>query len=419
MTGNAGRRSAVERTHRWRGLAGAALVAGAVSLFAREQALLSACAAAVALVGYARVAGPRPASVALVRSVDSTDPDPGDRVEVTVRVENTGDSTVSQVVVADGVPETLSVVEGSPVLGTALRPGATASLTYTVVVPHGSHEFASATVTARDVVGVAERERRVDAAGVEELATQSAETPVAVTPDAAVRPGRQQTDLAGDGVAFRTVREYRRGDPLSRVDWARRARTGDLATVEFHADRQAPVVLAVDSRRAAAVAPDAESRTARERAFEAANALYGTLTGDGQRVGVATFGAGATWLPPGRTAAHERRARDALTVPDGDDEERSWGAWLAERLPPRAVVVVFTPACDDGGVGVAKYLRAVGYSVSVVSPDPTAADTPGRWLARVERERRLRSLRADRVSVVDWPAGASFREAAVGAGWAE
>ena len=416
---------AVRPTGRWRGLAGAALLPGVLGLFSRAPALLSVSALGVALVAYARGVEPPAASpVAVSRTVSDRRPDPGDEVTVTLRVANTGSRTIPAVEVADGVPDGLTVAADDPTVGAALSPGSTATTTYTVAARRGTHEFEPATVVTRDVVGVVERRAAVadpDSPAVETRSVASAsrrgpQLPAAVTR----RAGTRAVDESGGGVTVRGVREYRRGDPLARVDWRRLARTGELATVEYQADRRATVVLAVDARPAAAVAPGAGEPTARRRAAEGADALYASLSAAGYRVGVAVFGDGAEWLPPGSGAAHDRRVGDCLDgVPDGPTEasdSRDWRAWLRERVPAGAVVVALTPATDDAAVDALLALRERA-RVRAVAPDPTAQDTAGHRLAALERSRRLDDLAARGVRVADWPAGVPLREALAAAGW--
>lgn len=395
----------VQSTGRWRGLAGGALVAGAIGAFARQPALLFVSAMGVALAAYARgVPAPR-ASVAISRSVDDSSPDPGDEVEVEVRVRNTGARTLPQLVVADHAPSSLSVVDGSKRTATALRPGAVATMTYVVETSPGIHEFGDATVVMRDPVGLAERTRTVKVQGADAVSTRPRRDDIApaLVPETARFAGRHATDQRGDGLSFRSVREYRRGDPIGRVDWKQYARTGDLATVEFHEDRRASVVLAVDTRPVSRLAPRPNAPTARQRAFEGATTLYDAFADAGHCVGVARFGSDPAWLSPGRGPVHERRAREHLTVPGGDaaSADRDWSVWLRERVPSDAVVVIFTPACDDDAVTAIRRLRA-SVPVRVVSPDSSGDDTAGHRLARLERDRRLRALRAARVSVLDW-----------------
>lgn len=421
MTGDA--TGTVHATDRWRGLAGATLLAGVVGLFARRPALLSVSALGVALAAYARGVGAPPASLAVSRTVSDPRPDPGDEVTVTLQVSNTGSRTIPAVEAVDGVPAGLSVVADSPALGAALPPGGTATVTYEVAARRGTHEFEPVSVVTRDVAGVVERRVEVTDSDAEAVDTRSVAVGARteLLPQAATRrAGTRAVDASGGGVAFRSVREYRRGDPLARVDWRRLARTGELATVEYQADRRATVVLAIDARRAAAVASDPEEPTARQRAAEAADALYASLSAAGFRVGVAVFGEGAEWLPPGSGPAHDRRVDDCLQR-IGEDRDSSgdppdWRAWLRERIPAGAVVVALTPVCDDAGLAAVLALRERA-RVRVVAPDPTARDTAGRRLAALERSHRLDDLTARGVPVADWPADAPLREALATAGW--
>lgn len=417
-------------TNRWRGLGGATLVVGALGLFARQPALLLASAVGVALLAYARTTDAPPATLSVTRTVSDPDPAAGESVTVTVRVENTGSRPIFGLRIADGVPPGWTVTDGAATHGTALWPGTATTFGYTVEVGAGSREFDPTTVILRDPVGVVERKTTVEIAG------GFTSTPAATAADAPALPtaitrlvGRETVDASGEGLAFRAVREYRHGDPLSRIDWRRRARTGDLATVEFRAERRLTVVLVVDARPAAALAPDRDAPTAVQRSAGAAERLYAALTGAGHRVGIATLGPSRTWLAPDRGDAHQRRVHDRLaetTATRGDGGDTDGGAsdsgtdddaWLRDRLPERATVVLFTPACDDASAGLARRRDASGHPTAVVSPDPTASDTAGRRLARIERCQRLRELRASGLAVLDWTPEITVETAMARGGW--
>ena len=412
----------VQRTRRWRGLGAAALLAGALGLVTWTPALFPVAAVAVALLAYGRIVAPPPATLALTRSVSESDPDPGDDVRVRLTVENVGDRTIPELRLVDGVPPVLRVVDGAPSLGTSLRPGGTATLSYTVEAGSGVYEFRPAIAVLRDATGVTERRVEIEADDATELGESlrlADGRPIPLRAATARFAGRRTVDGSGDGLTFRTIREYRRGDPLSRVDWRRRARTGELATVEFHPERSLPVVLVIDTRPVAAVAPTPDGETAIERSLSAAATLFGGLVADDHRVGIATLGPERAWLAPGRGRTHERRARELLSrsvergASDGDEEMAGDGsektdvpdagrAWLRERLPGTAEVIVVTPAVDDAVAGLIEGLAGLGRPVSVVSPDPTAETTAGRTLARLERRERLADVRAGGVPVVEF-----------------
>jgi uncharacterized repeat protein (TIGR01451 family) len=416
-------------TRRWRGLGGATLAAGAVGLFARRPGLLLASAVGIALFAYARTVDAPPATLRLSRDVSDPDPAAGDRVTVTVRIENTGRRPIPGLRVADGVPPGWTVVDGAATHATALWPGSATTFEYAVTVGAGQGEFDPATVLLRDPAGVVERRTTVEAAndGRSTLPATAADAPSLPAPVTRLG-GREAVDASGEGVAFRAIREYRRGDPLSRIDWRRRARTGELATVEFQAERRLTVVLVVDARPAARLAPDPAAPTAVQRSAEAAERLYASLTGADHRVGIATLGPTRAWLAPGRGDAHRRQAHDRLSASvtaarsdgganEGGGEGADHGGWLRQRLPERATVVLLTPACDEGVAGLARRLDAGGHPTAVVSPDPTTGGTAGRRLARIERRHRLRGLRAAGLPVLDWAPETDVTTAMAEAGW--
>ncbi|WP_136717406.1 DUF58 domain-containing protein [Halorientalis salina] len=414
----------VRRTGRWRGVGAAALLAGAIALVTRTPALLFVSAAGVALLAYERVVSPPPVSLAVSRTVDDEDPEPGAIVSVTLTVRNVGERTIPELRYADGVPQTLTVIDGAASVGTALRPGAATTVRYEVEAGHGRREFRPGTAVVRDVTGVIERRAQVAVSGDDTVGHRpkvSEGAAPSLPPIAARYVGQHPTDRAGSGLTFRSVREYQRGDPLGRIDWRRRAKTGDLATVEFHEERAVSVVLAVDTRLAAALAPSAGEPTAIERAQTAAATLFSGLLAEGHRVGIATLGAERAWLAPSRGAEHEHRARELLSAAppalsaDGSGAETD--DWLTDRLPPHATVVLLTPLCDDGVADLARRLDAAGTPVTVCSPDPTATETAGQRLARLERRERLRRLRATGIPTVDWEPTGDLDRALATARW--
>lgn len=410
-------------TNRWLGVNALALAAGSLGVLLSRPALVLAAVLGVAFGAYARAGESSDTRVSLVRELDAETATPGEEVAVTVTVTNEGDSLLADLRVVDGVPEGLSVAEGSPRHATALRPGKAASFTYTVEAARGRHSFTPATVLARGFTGSIERELGVRA----ETPTTLSCTPELV--EGAPLPlrtqttpftGRVATDSGGPGTEFHSVREYRSGDPLSRIDWRRAARTGEYATLQFRPERAATVVLVVDTREEAYRAPDEDAPSAVERSVSAAGWAFTSLLATGDRVGLAAYGPGEFRLPPGAGDDHLASARAALGTdpafaPIPNDDPFFPGIRLRRlrrRLPGDAQVVLFTPLADDYVVSVARRLDAYGHLVTVVSPDPTAGRSDGQRLARVERSLRASQLRSAGVRVVDWPPGQPLASAA-------
>jgi len=407
------------RTHRWTGVVGAAMLAVGVGVFATlgggVSSLVVAATVVVGGAGYAVVATVPDVSLAVERRVDTGRPEPGDEIEVTVTVENTGDSWLADLRVVDGVPPGLRVVDGSPRYATALRPGESVRFSYTVGATRGGHAFDPVRAIARDPSGATERERQVDATGatsVECAPDLGATGAVPVFAQAARQTGRVRTGTAGEGVEFHSVREYRQGDPLSRVDWNRVATTGEFATLQFHEERAATVVVVVDARRHAYVTDDLEGAAVPERQLQAADRLASSLLSAGDSVGLAAFSPEWCWLAPRGGDTQRARIRRRLATHPAFGPNRPTEPFygrpplrrLREALPGHAQLVVCSPLCDDYAVELLREFHARGYPVTVVSPDPTGGDSTGQRLAAIERAVRLSRLRRWGVRVVDWDA---------------
>ncbi|SDX59024.1 Uncharacterized conserved protein, DUF58 family, contains vWF domain [Halobellus clavatus] len=402
-------------TNRWVGIDGAALVAGAAGVLFQRPALLLVAALGVVYTAYAWFGDAPEPQLAVERRVGNADPDPEAEVDVTVEVRNVGSRTLTDLRLVDGVPPALAVTDGSPRHGTALRPGAGTTFSYTVEAVRGAHEWEPLTAITRSPSGSREQSVDVEAAeptslsctptleAIETLPLRGLTTPYA---------GRVSTDVTGSGLEFSSTREYRRGDPLSRIDWNRYARTGELSTVEFRQERAAAVVLLVDARETAYVAPDREHRNAVERSVDAAAQAFASLLDAGDRVGIAALSPRECWLAPGAGRDHRNRGRELLashpalapTPPEQSYLSSSAIRRLRRRLPADAQVLFFSPLIDERAVEVARGLDARGHPVTVVSPDATATDTVGRRLARLERRNRLTRLRRAGLRVVDWGA---------------
>ncbi|ELZ91915.1 hypothetical protein C440_16424 [Haloferax mucosum ATCC BAA-1512] len=398
-------------TQRWVGIEGLVLIAAAAGVFTREPSLFLLAGLGVVLLGYVRIAAVPEVSLDVARTLSDSTPAPDDDIEVTLRVTNDGSRTLFDLRIIDCVPPGLAVSDGPARLGTALRPGATATVTYTVTAIRGEHTWDETTIIVRDPSGAVEcREME------HTETTMRCEPELAATADLPLRgltskyAGRVETNVPGSGLEFASIREYRHGDPIRRIDWNRRARTGTLATVQFREERAASVVLVVDTRTEAHVAPDADDETAVERCVDAASIAVPALLDSGDSVGVAAFGPEECWLAPSSGSAHRARARRlfathpafAPTPPEKAFFPSVAMRRLRRRLSSDAQVIFCTPLADDYAVSVARRLEAYDHAVTIVSPDPTTTRTAGSRLARLERELRLRELRRSGLRVVDW-----------------
>ena len=400
----------VRRTRRWTVVHALAFGLFAVGVYFGRPGLLLAAGVGVVFAAYPHVTADPTVDVAIERRLDPAAPGHGDRVTVTVEVTNAGDETLVDLRLVDGVPSTLSVASGTPRHAAALPPGASTTVSYDVVATHGVHRFDAATVLARDPSGGVEVETTVET-DTELVCLPAVQSPSVATRDLVPGPvaaGR------GSGVEFARVRQYRRGDAPSRIDWRRFARTGDLATVAFRDERTVSVVCCLDAREPAYRRPSDGEPHAVCFGVAALLAVTDALLADGHRVGLAALGRQSCWLAPGEGADRRGEIRHLLrthpafgmTAPgDPRDTHDEQLAAIEARLADGDVVVLCSPLTDDVVPEFATRLHALGHPVTVLCPDVTTDAHVGGTVERLERASRVDALRGVGVRVVEWTPG--------------
>ncbi len=429
--------------------AGIAGTLGLATLALLTATPLLLAAAAVPLAYEARRALSRPPEPELRAERTVADAaTPGERPSVRLIVENVGEDPLVDVRVVDGVPEALSAVAGSPRAATSLRPGERVVVEYELLVRRGRYAFEAPVVRVRSLSGADGVDAAVPVEGDDELRCANVVGEFPVPAATLPRAGTRSTEDGGSGVEFHATREYRPGDPTSRIDWRRFARTGDLTTVEFREERAVRAVLVVDARRAARVTPEPGRPTGAELSAYAAERLYDVLERTGVTTDVCVVGLGADRWPAGpgperspsaasspegvawvggtedRAAARVERLFDAVgdavrgddgpataavrggrrtgAAADGGTEEPPASVRrVLARLPRTARIVAFTPLSDRWGVSLTRALTARDRPTTLVAPD-VAGETLGGRVVGVEREGRLAAVRATGTGIVDW-----------------
>lgn len=410
-------------TNRWLGIDAFALIAGTIGVIAVRPGLLVVAGVAVVYAAYSHLESPPSLhGLQIERTVDDPHPAPGERVQVTVTVENAGSTYLPDVRIVDLVPPNMRVVDGSPRVVTALRPGSRLYLEYTLVAERGSHEWPVLAVGG-GFSGAFEREAVITAAGddatIECLPRLKTVADVPVRMQTTIFEGSVETDQGGSGLEFHSVRDYQPNDPMRRVDWKRFARTGELTTIDMRVERAANVVLLFDAREGAYVSHEPGAPHALDRAVTAANDVYAALSDGGHLVGVAAFDTVPCWQRPNAGSAHDEAVRRVLAFhpalaslpPELQDVEGGYVDpmnHIRRQLPSSAQVMLFSPLVSDYAAEVARQLDYAGHRVTVISPDPTNVRTPGQRLGRVERALRINRVRESGIRVIDWPMESSL-----------
>ncbi|AXR76781.1 hypothetical protein AArcMg_0428 [Natrarchaeobaculum sulfurireducens] len=388
-----------------------ALVLGVPALF-----FLAVVALGFVLVG--QVSTTPAADLTLERQLDEARVRPGQSVTVTLSVTNEGGDVASDVRVVDEPPGSVPVTGGEPAFATSIRPGETVSHEYELTPPRGEFAFGPATVRLRSVTAttVATAQREPDGEG--RFACETLLESVPVHEQTIQFVGPTPTDDGGTGVEFFATREYRRGDPINRIDWHRFARTGDLATVEYREERAATIVFVLDDRDDVHREPPGGGPDSFDLTLYAASRGVVASLENGNRTGVATV-SGEGWVEPGAGSDVRRRAEDVIGTAHSSTTARAestrrvgtdggtFALDLEQRLPSRAQVVFCTPLSEEGSVAFVETLRRRGRAVTVVSPDMTTGVaapvfSSGARIDRLRRANRIDELRGLGATVVDW-----------------
>ncbi|BCX02084.1 MAG: DUF58 domain-containing protein [Candidatus Roseilinea sp.] len=342
-----------------------------------------------------------------------------DRVAVgepaTLRLHLTNDGApLSEVRVEEVVPSGLEVTSGHANALAPLATGESLTLEYTVRGPRGAYRFKHAYATALDGFGLFQRQTVIPAfASLLVQPTTQRLRPIPLRPPrtrgfAGPIPSRQ----GGSGVDFFAVREYQLGDRLRSVNWRASARYDDrIFSNVFEQERIADIGLILDAREQNDVRTTHGSLF--EHAVHATASLAEAFLDAGNRVGLLVYGSGIEGVFPGYGRVQRDRLLRALARATVDHH---FIFEKLDRLPtrffPAHSQIVFVGAVMNDDAPVLGRLRALGYAVMVVSPDPIAfelqtLDTNIRTqyaarIARAERRLNLQMLRRHGVQVVDW-----------------
>ncbi len=334
---------------------------------------------------------------------------------VVVRLEITNQgSALSQVWVRDELPAGMDVIDGTAEVMAPLGAGETLTLSYTVRGPRGRFNFQTASVTATDLFGLVRRKQRLEASAY--LWVLPAITRIKSVP---IYPqqthgfaGPIPSGAPGSGVDFYGVREYHFGDPRHRINWRMMARHGDrLFTNQFEQERIADVGLILDAREQVNIRGAGESLF--EHSVRATASLADVFLRQGHRVALLNYGRALERTFPGYGKVQRQRILHALAgAGTGDSMVFESFDYLPTRFfPAHSQLVIISPLTPDD-LKVLIRLRAHGYRLLVVSPDPVAFETQflpndeasalAARIGRIERTLLLRQLRQYDIRVVDW-----------------
>ncbi len=343
-------------------------------------------------------------------------------VIVNLKITNQG-PRLQDVFLEDQVPAALSPVHGQAKVLASLEPGESIERQYTLIPQRGYYVFQGVKVQAGDPMGLMVKRDFLPVTG-RLMALPYTARPKRIT----IRPRRTKVysgfipaRTGGPGVEFFGVREYQPGDPPRIINWKATARHHRaFFSNEFEQERVADVGLILDARQRSYVMLKEGSLF--EYAVQAAAALAEAFLGDGNRVGMLVYGRVVDWTFPGYGKVQKEKILHALARAEpGRSQVFDKLEHLPTQLFPSHSQLIFISPLHKQDRQTLFRLRARGYQVMVISPDPTSIeekalqDHPdaklGKRILSLERELMVRELRRAGILVLNWPVNIPINQA--------
>ncbi len=339
-------------------------------------------------------------------------------VEVKVIIKNEGPD-LEEVLLEDNLPQGLTLVDGDTRALTSMPHGSEVELSYTIRARRGSYDFKEVSVTAGDHLGVLRQKVELPAAARLVFLPESVHLK-----HVAIRPPRTHghsgpipARKAGSGVDFYGLREYQMGDPRRWINWRASARhEQNLFVNQFEQERIADVGIILDARQQSnIVMKNGESLF--EYGVLATASLSDAFLSDGNRVGLLIYGFGMERTFPGYGKVQQDRIMRALgQAHTGHNFALESLRYLPTRFFPAGSQIVFVSPLLAEDVPAFTRLRATGYEVMVVSPNPVNFEAHAMkaygglaWkLASIERSLLIHKLERMGIRVLDWSVDQPF-----------
>jgi uncharacterized protein (DUF58 family) len=313
--------------------------------------------------------------------------------EVEVRVALTAEVGAERVEVLLQLPRRLVLVDGENPIQIRLADGERRELTYRVrCAKWGAFRVGRIHLRTHDWFGLFTRELVLDRRQPLKVYPSEENVRELLRPlETQVFSGNHVARQKGEGIEFADLRPFVPGDRIRHINWRASARRGELWINEHHAERNADVVILLDSFAEARRG----DRSTLDPALRAAGTLAARYLRQKDRVGFVTFGGILNWLLPTTGAVQLYRIVDAMldTQVVLSYAWRDVGTVPRRTLPPQALVLALTPLLDDRSETALLDLRGRGFDLVVIEISPLALLPPPRGEAGELADRLLRLRR--------------------------
>ncbi len=334
----------------------------------------------------------------------------GDLLHVTITI--VAHSAVPLLEVLDPLPSSVEEVSGSHHAAFRLGVGQTVRWTYALrCIRRSQFTLGDLHVRLHGRAGFLFRE-------AQHLApTRCAVYPQIIPLRRAVRPphtqvyaGNYVSSVLGEGIELGNIRPFAPGDRIKRINWRASLRLNDLYVNEYQQERNADVVLMLDTL--ASVGSPALNTL--DLCVRAAASLAWAYVHRKDRVGLIAYGGAFRWLKPGVGRAHFQAILDHLL------EANVLFSYVAKDLalvpkrilPPQALIIALSPLVDERFVKALQDLMARAFAVILLTVSPVAVtrtvlrpsavtDAACRLWA-LERATQIEQLRKQGMVVLEW-----------------
>jgi uncharacterized protein (DUF58 family) len=345
--------------------------------------------------------------LAVARTVNRSSALAGEPVRVTLTVTNHG-ATMACVRVRDPLPQAARLLDGRAQQTLCLAGNEEAEMAYTFESDRGLCRWHTVEVAAMDPLGLFET--RVQVAAPDEVIVRPIPIEISGVPFRPRRtmrsPGQVPIPRAGPGTSFLGVREYRPGDALRHINWRLAARhPGRLYTNEHERQELADFGIILDARQSL--------DEVFERSVSAVASLAESILRDGNRLSLLVFGRSMAAAFPGYGKRQIDTVMRTLAAATRSTQIAfNFLEYFPARLFSHRAVLLIVSTASPRDLPTYSRLRAAGYEVLLISPDPvevagrlvsaTSSEMAGIRAARIERRLVLLSLSKLGVHVVDW-----------------
>jgi uncharacterized protein (DUF58 family) len=214
----------------------------------------------------------------------------------------------------------------------------------------------------------------------------------------------------GAGLEPAEIRPYASGDRERHINWLASLRLGRLHVTQFHQERNADVILLLDTL----VDTGAQPRSSVDACVQAVAALASAYIARKDRVGLVEFGGFLRWRKP---ATGRRQLDILLQAAVTADQFFTYTAKTldyvpATVLPRQALVIAVSPLVHERFARALVDLVGRGYDVVLLAVSPvelTRRVLPNTLLTdatcalwKLERAALMRQLRNDGITVAEW-----------------